>query len=385
MTLQKFFPLFLISSVILFVLMFGCSEEPKDVGAGLLAPQDTLHIASRELSATRDTTFQKRIIGNSGRLLVGKSNNLEATSLVQFSSIPAFPVGAIIDSAIVTLRVNYSFQDTTGLFGIDAHNMLKTWSATTFTWDSLANSYDNAIAGQDIRSFTPQDTMIQFHLDTALIRIWSVAGTGSLALTNSPGVIGMNLVLGFSNIIYVDTDTRPKLTISYHDIADTTISVEYRSSQAIFVANIYSTPFPHSVLIQAGVATLGVIKFDSLALPPKVSITQATLELTIDQSTSITNHFTRDSLIVYLSRKDALPYDSLILATVCSPVIVGAEKKYIGDVTNIVQRWIGNEPNLGIVVQPYGEFTTLDRFLVHGAGGPAALWPKLKITYTMFP
>ena len=198
MTVRK--PLSLIiSSIVFFIIMiFGCSEEPSDVGVGLLAPQDTLHIESRELNATRDTTFQKRIIGNSGRLLVGKRSDIEAVSLMEFSSIPTFPVGAIIDSAVITLRINYSFQDSSGFYGITAHNMLKTWDALTFTWDSLGGAYSSDNSGTLVRSITPQDTTIRIPIDTALIRTWSQTGTGSLAITSAPNVIGMDLVLGFN-------------------------------------------------------------------------------------------------------------------------------------------------------------------------------------------
>jgi len=385
MMLRKLFSLLSGSIALLLIMVFGCSEDPSDVGVGLLAPQDTLHIESRELSATHDTTFQKRIIGSAGRLLIGKYNDLEAASVVEFSGIPTFAAGVIIDSAIITLRVNYSFRDSSGIYGVAAYNMLNTWNAATFTWDSLAGAHNNTSAGTFARSITPQDTTIRLPIDTALIRTWSQTSTGSLALLSAPNVIGMNLVMGFSNVYLVDNDTRPKLTISYHDSADTTLTLDNRASRAIFVANTTASPPPQSVMLQAGVAYLGVVKFDSLAVPPNVSITKATLELTVDQTSSLTNNFSRDSLIVYLSRKDALPYDSLVLGTVCSPAVSGSEKKFVADVKNIVQQWIGNEPNLGIVVQTYGQYTTLDRFVVYGSGAPAALRPKLKITYTMFP
>ncbi|TLY33317.1 MAG: hypothetical protein E6K56_01210 [Ignavibacteria bacterium] len=192
------------------------------------------------------------------------------------------------------------------------------------------------------------------------------------------------LVLGFSNST-ISGDIRPLLTISYRDTADTTVALTARASRAIFVANATLPSPPQVTFIQAGVRYSGLLRFDSLAIPPRASVLKAYLEVSVDQPSSFINGFSRDSLIALLSRKNLYPYDSLALPTICSPEIVGTQKSYRGDVTNIVQQWIGREPNNGFVLRAYGDFTTLDRFAVYGPAAAATLRPKLTVSYTVLP
>ncbi len=371
------------SAVLLFFILLpsGCSEDPGEVGRGLLTDQDTLHLETREITASSASNFLNRINGNSGRALAGLSQDLEARAIMQFPGIPAFGAGVKIDSATVFLRIEYRFKDTTGEFGLTAHNMLHSWNATSFTWDSVAGSYDIANAGTFVTTITGSDTAVSIHLDSALIRQWSTAGSGSIMLIPS---LTTRLVLGFSNST-IAGDTRPLLTVSYRDTADTTVALTARSSQAVFVANASLPSPPQVTFIQAGVRYSGLLRFDSLPIPPRVSVLKAYLEVSVDQSASFINGFSRDSLIAFLSRKDVYPYDSLAFPTICSPGIFGTRKSYRGDVTNIVQQWIGREPNNGFVLRSYGDFTTLDRFAIYGPAAAADLRPKLTVSYTVLP
>ncbi len=99
-------------SLILFLVVssfIGCSDDPTDLGRGLLPPQDTLRIESREFTSTYDTSFLVRIAPNAGRLLIGKHDDLEAASIVQFGGIPNFTSSQRIDSAVITFSINYFF------------------------------------------------------------------------------------------------------------------------------------------------------------------------------------------------------------------------------------------------------------------------------------
>jgi len=371
------------SAVLLFLMLLpsGCSEDPGEVGKGLLTDQDTLHLETRGMPGTSTSNFLNRINGNSGRTLLGLYQDLEARTIMEFSGIPGFGPGVKIDSATVFLKIDYRFKDSTGEYGLTAHNMLHSWSATSYTWDSLAGSYDITNAGTFLTTITGSDTAVRIHIDTALVRQWSQAGSGSIMLIPS---LTTRLVLGFSNLTN-GGDTRPLLTISYRDTADTTVTSTARASQAIFVANASLPSPPQVTFIQAGVRYSGLLRFDSLPIPPKVSVLKAYLEVSVDQPSSFINTFSRDSLIAFLSRKDVYPYDSLAFPSICSPQIVGTRKFYKGDVTNIVQQWIGREPNKGFVLHTYGDFTTLDRFAVYGPAAAANLRPKLTVSYTVLP
>ena len=377
-------PLALVPILVLVTGLFlgGCSDQPGDVGKGLLTAQDTLHLETRLSYATSAVAFLTRINGNSGRVLVGTYQDLEASTLVEFAGIPRSDSAVTIDSATIRLGVEYRFRDSTGEFGLVAHNMLRTWGTASFRWDSLAGAYDNAIAGTYLKTIEPSDTSVTFRVDTALIRRWSRSGTGSLVLMPS---LTAQLVLGFSNTLSTASGKRPFLKIYRRGSADTTVVDSLRASRSIFVANSTFPPAQPYAFVQAGVDYPALLRFDSLALPPKVSVIRASLVFAIDEGASFLNSYSRDSLIAYLTRKDVYPYDSLILGVVCSPERVGGQKFYRADVKNIVQQWISREPNHGFAVHSYAEATTLDRFALYGANAPTGLRPKLTVDYTLFP
>jgi hypothetical protein len=368
----------------LILVLSGCSDQPGDVGMGLLTAQDTLHLETRVFNATSAANFLTRINGNAGRVLVGTYQDLAANALVEYSGIPKFHSGSTLDSATVTLTIDYRFKDTTGEFGISAHNMIRPWGTGSFRWDSIPGSYDNALAGSYLKSIAASDTSstVTFHIDTALVRTWSQTGAGSLLLMPS---LTAQIILGFSNTGTALSDRRPLLTINSRDSAGTPDTLRIRAPRSIFVANSTIPALAQRTFVQAGVDYPALFRFDSLALPPKVSVVEASLEFAIDEGASFLNRYSRDSLLAYLTRKDVYPYDSLILGVICSPQRIGVQKYYKANVRNIVQQWISREPNHGLAIHSYGEASTLDRFAIYGADAAPNLRPKLTVSYTLFP
>ncbi|MBI1804029.1 MAG: DNRLRE domain-containing protein [Ignavibacteriae bacterium] len=361
----------------------GCSDEPTDVGRGLIPPQDTLRIEAREFASTYDTTFLVRIAPNAGRLLIGKHDDIEAASIVEFGGVPNFTASQRIDSAVIAFSINYFFVDSSGPFGMNAYKVTNSWSASSFLWDSLATFSTDTVVGFFAATISPRDSVIRLKVDTSLIRSWGATGSGSLALRAANNVVGMNLVLGFLN--YIGTSLRPELTISYRDTADTTIQIKSTAQRAISV--VHSTPLTQSNLmtLQSGTTTRGIVRFDSLAIPPKASITDARLILSLDPGSSLLNNHSRDSLIAYFLRGTTFPYDTVALASICSPISENGQKKYSADVKTIVQQWIAGRPNYGFILHTYGEFSSLDRFGLYNTQAIPALRPRLRVTYTVFP
>lgn len=368
-----------LAAALLAGIFLSCSDEPNATGISLIP--DTLRVGTIVATTTADTTVRVRIGGNAANLLTGKSGTYEARALVEFL-FPAYDAAAVIDSAVMSLRVRYLFPDSTGDLGFEAHAMNRTWNASTFTWDSVAGSYDAASAGAFLKTITPQDTLISFHLDTALVHQWWQTGNVSLQLVPSPA---SGIVAGFSNILLADDDARPGIVISYHDATTDSLTIVRKSPRVVFVATDELQPVAPGLALQAGVARRALLRFDSLSIPPLASITSAVFEVAVDGANSVTNAYTRDSLFVHLLRKNAAPFDSLALQIVCTPVTEGGQKYFRGDIRSIVQQWISREPNLGLLLRTYGDFTTLDKFALHDATAPVALQPKIRITYTILP
>jgi len=365
-------------------LLAGCSDDPTDVGRGLLPPEDTLRIESKELTSTFDTTFLVPIVSNAGRLLVGTHDELEAASLVEFGGIPAFTDSQRVDSAVISFPINYFFLDSSGPFGMNAYKVTKDWSASTFRWDSLAGTYSDTIVGLFTGSMTPGDSVIRLKIDTGLVRLWGTTGAGSLVLRAATNVIGMNLILGFTNLIGIGP--QPKLTISYRDSADTTIQVASVTQRGISV--MHGTPPPQNslMILQSGTTTRTIVRFDSLTIPPQASITSAQLVLSPDPNSSLLNRYSHDSLLTYFLLGTTFPYDTVLYQSICSPFLDSiGQKKYGADVKTIVQQWLAGRANNGFILHAYGEFSSLDRFALYNSEALLAQRPRLKITYTVFP
>jgi hypothetical protein len=360
----------------------SCSDEPNATGISIIP--DTLRIESIVSASTRDTTVVVRIGGFSSSLLTGKTGTYEARTIMEFV-ISGYSSSFIIDSAVVNLRLNYKFVDSVGALGFQAHNMARTWDRNTFTWDSVAGSYDATPSGSFLKSITPQDTIISFKLDTALARLWWQNGSGSMMFVPSAGSA---IIAGFSNVLSADQDSRPELVVSYRntaDTTDTTLTIKRRTVRAVFVAGDDITSVPTGSYVQSGISRRCILQFDSLAVPPLASITEAVLEVAVDNSNSLTNSFTRDSVYVHMLRRLSPPYDSLALQIICKPVTESGQKYFRADIRPIVQQWISREPNVGLLLRTYSEFTSLDKFAIYNSASSEMLRPKIKITYTQLP
>ncbi len=363
----------------------GCSNDPNDVGISMVSPLDTLKLGSAVVAATFDTTYLQRVSGTSS-FLIGRAQGLQAWTLMQFTGFSTIPPTASVDSAVVMIPLNYRFLDSSGILGFSVYEMQRPWSPSTFTWDSLsiAGAYGPSADTSVLLRLAPSDTAIFLRID-GLVNRWvkdTVNSPNGIILI--PDSISTSMVAGSRSII--GAETRPLLTVSYRDTADTVQTFSVRTSQGTFVANGSVASSSSLFFVQAGIGYRGMVRFDSLPIPKNASITQATLQLAVRNDSSLLNGSTRDSLIAYLLRAPSFPYDSLVLSTVCSPGFVGNQKIYTADLRTMVQLWTtGKEPNDGVVLRPLGEYTTLDRFGLYGIQGNPGLRPKLTITYTLLP
>jgi hypothetical protein len=366
------------------ILSSGCSEQPNEIGRGLLLPQDTLHIEKRVFTATSDTTVIIKGNDNLGRIFCGINNTIEAASIMEFS-VAAFTSTQVIDSARIILTRNYSYLDSTGPFAITAYQVSHSWTTTTSTWDTLTAIISDTIAGSMYTPSVIGDSTLSIPMDTSIIRLWSKNGSGMVALKAPHNVLGMNIIEGFANYTDLTGDYRPELRISYHEAADTTIQINLRSTRAI---SVFSGSIPQqqgTMILQSSLVSRSILRFDTLSLPAHVSITEASVWIPVNPGLTALNNYSHDSIVIYMLRNFAYPFDSVAYSTVCSPVIDSSGQKYYsGDMKNIVQYWSTRGQNIGIILHPYGEYSTLDRFGLFGAAS-TGVRPKLKITFTALP
>ncbi len=379
--MKLFFAALPIQLSIALLMLSGCSGDPNAVGIGVLPAGDSLQVTALASASTSDVSFLSRVAGSSSILLVGQSNDIEARTLLKFSGLSTIPSTAAIDSASLQLTIGYRFKDSAGTLAFEVHNLLRTFPQGKFLWDSAMapGTYSDTIVGRIIRDISPQDTTIRVRIDTTFIKQWRSTDVGSVIL-----IPGGTIIAGASNVVTTAADLRPALSVSYHDTSAQSMTL--RSAAALFVADGIIPAPADRIVLQAGVTNKAILHFDSLTIPLKASITQAILEVALDSTLSLTNGFTRDNIDAFLERRSSAPYDSVITyGTPLGPVYVNGQKIYRANIKSIVQQWFLHEPNNGILLRATGELTTLDRFVLYGTSAPAALRPKLTITYTLLP
>jgi hypothetical protein len=366
----------------------GCSNDPdvaaRNLGLGLVSPEDLLKVDSLSITANADTNFLSHV-NTSSSVLFGKCRDIQVRALMQFTGFSSIPASATVDSAVVTIKRNYSYLDSSGQLAFAVHELLSGWNDLTFTWDSslAPGVYNSTPETSVLGPITADDTTISFRIDQ-LVRRWVQSSTNSPnGIILLPDLNNADLITGA--VAVSGLDNRPLLVVSYRDSLDSVRTLSVNSFQSEFVGAAAFTPLPGSLLLQAGLSERALLRFDSISIPPRVSITQALLQLSTDGTQDLLNSYSRDSILVYLSRKNVPPYDSLVLGTFCNPVTAAGEKIYQADIRTIVQLWVTREPNNGLVIRPYAEVSSFDRFVIYGASARAGLKPRLIIKYSILP
>ncbi len=371
------FAVILLLAVAVLPFAGGCSGDPNSSGVGLLP--DSLIIETVTTTATSDSSLLRRVSGNQTTLLVGKTPDFEARSLIRFS-LSGFDTLSRIDSGVLRLRVTYRLPDSGGALAFGLHNMTATWSSLTFLWDSVAGSYDPVASGSFSGTVTPADSVVSVPIDTSLIRAWLTAGTGSIMLIPTGAT---SSVIGFGSHLTFADSIQPVLEVI---VTDTTTDTVRRSAiSGVFVADGGLPVVPGTIVMQSGIAFRSRIMFDSLALPVGAGVAQASLELIADPGVGMAMPASRDTLTVSFIQDRAYPLDSIVLSGLAYPVTENGVRLYRADLKSYVQLWNSKEPNAGILVRPLGELTTLDRIGIYGSTAPDSSKPRIRITYSRFP
>jgi hypothetical protein len=367
--------------IVVFSIFLGlsCSDEPTDIGSDLIPKTDAPTIDSVVTKATSSSSFLFPIRANANPQFLGKYRDIEAIMLLQFTDFSAIPTGATIDSATLQLTANYRFKDSTGILEFTVHQIRTPWDQATFLWDNfVASLYDNIPASSFKQYFNQQDSVISVRIDN-LVRSWYRTSG------NPPNGIILIPTIDPSNDIILGIKRDPHLSVVYHDTNGSPDTITIAAVQQTSIVNGSPPGQEGWIYLQSGVAYRGLLRFDSLVIPPKAAITQAILEIPFDTTASMTNSATSEDILAYLLRENSSPYDKLALGTLCSSTYSGSRKVFRADIKSIIQQWVTKEPNYGLVLRSLTEFTALDRFALHSATASDSLRPRLKITYTKFP
>jgi hypothetical protein len=373
----------IVLTILTALFMFGCSEDPNSVGKNVLDDQDKLKTSTDTSYATTSFAYPITSSNNSLTVMIGKSNNTEAMTLLQFGT---FTVDTSIANSIISVKIKlipkYSFKDTLGTLAFSIHKMNRSWSEYNFTIDSLPGSYDGGAIAAISMDINSKDTLTQFSFDKNLTSEW-LKGSTNYGIILIPDAAS-NTVFGFSTKYYSGlVDERPQIEITYRRDTDTTDQTMVVRTQQD--ASVFSGTRPISTAslfyVQGGLINRGIIKFDTLAIPRSATITQAYLDLKVDTLESVFSTYTDYTIMVHqILANDSIPTLGGITAT--AALSAGA---FTFDVRNIVQQWAAGKSNYGFALRSLSELVNVDKFAIYGFEAVPDSKPKLRIKYTYLP
>lgn len=372
-------------------LFVSCSDDPSSIGADLLNSDklDVKIINSIDDSLAQHSSYLERKIslGASPRLLVGKTNELEAVTLMRFNFISLAESlktaiknsNITIASATVELTPNYTFNTNSTPFDFSIHKINSRWSSVGFTSDSLGSlSYDQTNAASNLNV---TDSIITFDMDKQIVMEWLLAE----ADTSIPVDNGMFLkpesvsgIRGFQAVASTNANI-PQLNVTLITANSDTVVVNFTSTADISVVSGTVPSMSDHFFTQSGLIVNSKFWCNISSVPATALINNATLSLNLDTLLTQTGSTYNIALGVGLitdTTKTAIDSSGFV-------TLSRTGNTFSGNITRFVQRWANGETNLGVLVWNLGQLEGTEKFVFFGSSYPDKnKQPKLEITYT---
>lgn len=387
------YPLSIIVIILFIVINFlSCSDDPPtSIGIDLL-DGDFLIVSTfdtKDDSVSQSSSFFKEVVqlGLSSKVLIGKRDELEATTLMDFAFFIAdslqqdFLDGNItVNQAFIELTPQYTYTDTTAAYDFTVHEITSDWSVE-FTSDSLANlTYDQADLSSN-KNFT--DSIYTFDLDNDFVLQW-IKNSIDTSLGKNKGIyykptMNTGKVVGFQALTTTSTDAaKLKVVIEKPGSFIDTVRAFIFADVSAVVADLPVLPVV-DIGVQASITIQSRLFFDLSEVPPDIIINKAELILTEDTLSSITGSSFDSNLLVFKITDSSD-------VTIDEGIAILLSKKnniYTGDITSFVTSWINNEDNQGMVIRPASLIEGLELFAIRGSEYPElSERPRLRIVFT---
>jgi len=207
--------------IILFIAtnFLSCSDDPTSIGIDLLDGDFVIvnTFDTQYDTVSQTSSFFKEVValGLSSKVLIGKRDELEATTLMDFTFFIAdslrqdFLDGNItVTQAFIELTPVYTYTDESAEYDFTVHNITSDWSILGFTSDSLANlSFDVEDLSSN-KNFT--DSIYTFDLNNDFVLQWiKISIDSSLGENNGIYIIptmSTGKVVGFQALTTTSSD-----------------------------------------------------------------------------------------------------------------------------------------------------------------------------------
>ena len=374
------------------IFFYSCSDDPSSIGADLLK-SDYVNISS--LDSYQDTLSQssyslKRTfeLGSSDVLLVGKAENVEASTLMRFFVILPDSMKQSLQNdslnileANITITKKYTFGDKSAPFDFTVHKILSGWTSEHFTSDSLPIlSYD---AGDISSNKSFSDSLNSFDISNDVVLSWlkysiDSTGDGGNGIYIEP-TSGSNKVNGYQ-ALYVGSSEEPTLTVAVEKPGVYIDTLTYvLASDVSAVTGTMPSVNQSDLVLQSGLNINAKLWFDISKIPADAIINNAQVTLNLDTTNTIIGDGSSNTILAgFMEDSSSIVLDSTVVATFSR-----TDNYFTGTITSYVQRWLTTKINEGLLLYTRDEIRSVDLFSLIGSNAAdPSLRPRLHIVYT---
>lgn len=387
------YPLSIIVIIVFVVFNFlSCSDDPTSIGIDLL-DGDFLIVSTfdtQDDTVTQTSSFFKEVVplGLSSKVLIGKRDELEATTLMDFAFFIAdslrqdFLDGNItVTQALIELTPTYTYTDEAAEYDFTVHKITSNWSIFGFTSDSLANlSFDEDDLSSN-KNFT--DSIYTFDLNNDFVLQW-IKNTIDSSLGENNGIyiiptMSTGKVVGFQALTTTSSDAaKLRVVIEKPGSFVDTISAFIFADVSAIIADLPVLPLV-DIGVQASTTIQSRLFFNLSEIPPDIIINKAELILTEETLSSITGSSFNPNLTVFKITDSS----DVTIDENTGILLIKNNNIYTGNITSFITSWINNEDNQGMVIRPAFLIEGLELIAIKGSEHPElSERPRLRILFT---
>lgn len=374
------------------VIFYSCSDSPTAAGQQFIQG-DLIGIQkldSQTDTLTQTSSFHKHVPtpGGSYQLLIGKTGNVEARTLIQFSIlIPDSLVSdissgsATITSASIVFARNFVYGDSLAPLDFNAYEITNDWTSTGFSSDSLSKLTYNSNDVASNKTFS--DSALIFNVSNQFINSWfSDIINGDSSLIKGLLIVpssGSQKIVSYQSLNYY-TGTPPYLSVILEKPNVYTDSLIFGTYQDLSVVTGSSPNISTGdIAVQGGLALRGELKFDLGKLPSNSVINDAPLVLNLNSAETMLGTDSISSIVAYrLVSPNSDSFDSTK-----SVVLSRSGNTLTGNIATYVRDWQKGSANYGLILISQDEFGSVDLFSIYGStASQASKRPRLTIYYT---
>jgi len=363
-----------ITILLFLILIAGCKDSMNDpVGLDEVPKNIPQPVYIEGILADSFSNFHSDIhTGPSQKLWVGKTDFIESRILVRFE-VSDSALLADADSATVTLNLNGTWAK--GL-RCCVYPLTRSWDEATVTWEySSADSQWNIPGGDyeesaviDTLLINDQESKFRLNYDEFFLLDTSLSVNKGMLIVYDIG----DTILSFYS--KESASNQLQLTLYYGDSTE-----DYFPQSDAFITNSTYTQGNNEVVLSQGYARRALFYFTLDTIPNDVTVNSALLEFAFNPSKSFF-----DTISLYIHKvtgdweEDQTTYSTLPLAGFT--VVEGDTLSSEVNITSLVQTWLNNKDNKGILIRAENEASLCSRLVLDILNRP-----MLEIYYTPAP